>query len=273
MERAIQLTNEDMVREYQSGNEEMITQLIQKNLGLVYRFAKRLYPTINKTPFDQDDLIQEGLIGFMESVKKYRFHEDVKFSTYAADTVWYAMLTFINRRAIYREYKNNPNSKHVHLTSLTELIPGSADLTLEDVIQDENAQTSFVAIEDEIDNKILREDLLKLLDDVLAKGKLNVGLRILKVRYGLNGLPLTFREIGDLYDLSIERVRQLHNKAIWKIRASSEGQAFMEKYQWVVINAIHNDRESVSEFMDVSKIICNLETIDELINNVLGACG
>lgn len=267
----VNLTNEELVKEYRNGNEAVLTQLIEKNMRLIYYFAKRLCPVIDKSPFDQDDLVQEGLIGFIQSAKKYEHHEGARFITYAGDNVWYSMLTFINRRVIEREYKNNSSSRRIYTTSLSEIIPDSTDLTLEAVIQDKEAEQSFDLVNDEIDNYILREDLLKLLEDVLGMGTFR--LRILKMYYGFDGLPLSFDDVGELCDLSKSRVQQLHNDSLWRIRKSPEGQAFMKKYQWMMLNSLEDRRDGLKQFMNVSKIVCEMETIDELINNVLSACG
>ncbi|CVK19201.1 sigma-70 family RNA polymerase sigma factor [Sporomusa sphaeroides] len=271
MSKPINLTNEELVKEYQAGNEAALTQLIENNMKLIYYFAKRLYPTIQKTPFDKDDLVQEGLIGFMQSVEKFEHYEGVKFITYAGYNVRYAMLTFINRRVIEREYKNNSTSRRIHTTSLNEIIPGSTDLTLEAVIQDKDAEQPFNFVDDEIDNDILREDLLNLLEDVLGRGSFRV--RVLKMYYGFEGLPLSFDDVGELCELSGSRVQQLHNDSIWRIRKSPGGQAFMKKYQWMMLNSLEDRRDELNQFMDTSRIVCEMETIDELINNVLSACG
>ena len=53
--------------------------LVKQNQGLVYHIVNRFHVS----PFDRDDLIQAGMMGLLEAIKKYDINKDVAFSTYA----------------------------------------------------------------------------------------------------------------------------------------------------------------------------------------------
>ncbi|MBI4655659.1 MAG: sigma-70 family RNA polymerase sigma factor [Elusimicrobia bacterium] len=225
-------------------------KLIKANLRLVVSIAKK---HVNSN-MELSDLIQEGGLGLMKAVEKFEYKRGFKFSTYAT---WWIRQS-INRaiadqaRTIripvhmkelvsklmkvtkrYRqEYGRDPSveeySKHLHISmdkvknalkimqdpiSLATPIGEDEDSHLEDFIED---KTGIPPSNSAIDFLRRREvsKILSTLTDREAK--------ILKLRFGIEtGYPRTLEEVGRLFRVTRERVRQIEAKAIRKLRHPS----------------------------------------------------
>lgn len=289
------MSNEELIVLYQSGDESALTQLVEQNKKLVKFLCNRLYSMISNTLLDFDDLEQEAWIEFMKSAKKFKDDAGFKFTSFAGKNIRFSLLTFINRRGYERKYKNDTSSERVHIASMDETVSGLDGVSIADTIQDEAAENAFIAVDDEIDKEILHKDLIDLLDSVFGREnkyngydfsgcdnvvslfqKLSEGVNgkeVLTLHYGLDGQQTPFRAIGERYRVSASRVQQIHNEALRSIRCSSEGKRFKEKYQYALLASIEDKRDSVNQFQDAAKVINQMESIDEMLEAVLKACG
>ena len=268
------MDNESLVLEYQNGNKEVLNTIVKNNEGLVYQIALKLKGIMRNKPFDVGDLVQEGLIAVMNAAANYNADSGFRFSTYAGKNAKFAMLTFINRKCITRYNKGDINSEVVSVLSLNRPIGETGTSTLGEVIEYEKAAESFSNVEDSIDRLILRNDLLNVLDRVFSKdgkdGKDNYcAYKTLILYYGFESKALSFEEIAVEIGLSGSRIQQIHNKAIRSIRQSKAGKALMEKYSYMMIGLLKDDRSELNSFANSSSICCKLETIDEMIKNIL----
>ena len=208
------------------------------------------------------DFIQLGNIGLMKAVERYELNNNTKFSTYAyfwiRQSIFcnmpsiclsvsvsrrdYSDLNKLNETITYlstnlyrmptdeelAEYLNISVERVVFLKKLeaTAVASGSLDAklcnedgndsaTFFDIIADDSANVT-----EEVFSISLKEELLKLFDDCLDDRT----KKILCLRMGLyGGKVYKLEEIGEIYGITKERVRQIVNKALKKLRSNSSG--------------------------------------------------
>lgn len=244
-----------IIKEGQGHQAEIAKRkLIQANLRLVVSIAKKY---IGQGVLFMD-LVQEGSLGLIRAAEKYDYSKEFKFSTYAT---WWIKQTIIraisnNSRVIripvhmsdkIRKYKKivlelnyilgrEATEKEIavkmglsvkKVQSIKKAImkeplsldtPVTDDLSIEDYIQDE----SYNSPEEQTHKKALNdgmEELLATLDERERK--------IITYRFGINGEQTkTLEQLGKLMGFSKERIRQLEDGAIKKLREQKHLQHF-----------------------------------------------
>lgn len=249
---------EALAKRIERGDEEAEHELAEANLRLVVSVAKH-YVNLG-LPFT--DLIQEGNIGLIKAVKKYDYRKGFRFSTYATWWIRQAitraiadqgrairlpvhMIEEINRMvrvraAFLTENGREPSIEElskimdIPIKRLKEIIEMDKDLVSINtpVGDDEDAQVGdFITdernnISGEVDNKLLKEGLLKAIDKLSDREA-----AILKMRYGLdNGKAHTLEEVGKHFNITRERVRQIEIKALRKLRRIRTSQGRLIDY-------------------------------------------
>lgn len=232
-----------------NGDEKAKELFIERNLRLVIKVARKY--TGHGISFL--DLIQEGNLGLIKAVDKFDVTKGYKFSTYA--TCWirqsiqrslgdksrnirlpvhlyekvkkYELLKKelslkFNREPTFEELSKKMRvsidtiykyERLEHDTISLNMIVGDEDSELED----------FISLSTEsIDNQFIEENLKDVIENLLKNSNLTAKeIDILKLRFGIGtNDPKTLEETGKIYGVSRERIRQIQEKALKKIRRS-----------------------------------------------------
>ena len=235
----------EIARKIKKGDEEAKKKLIESNLRLVISIAKRFFGS--RLTFS--DLIQEWNIGLIKAIEKFDPDKEFKFSTYAT---WWIKQSITKAIAdmskhvripvhlidemnsynkayqiLFQKLGREPTSKEIgqklgfpikKIKKLEEVIFGNVSLDRE--VGDEGRDTLADLLED---GNTLRPDqiaeraalsnldaILWMLDDREAK--------IVKMRYGIDGPRFTLEQVWEEFDVTRERVRQIEQKVIQKLK-------------------------------------------------------
>jgi RNA polymerase sigma factor (sigma-70 family) len=228
--------------------EEAKAQMLRANLRLVIYIAKRYLN--NEVPFL--DLVQEGNIGLMRALEKFEPSRGLKFVTYAHWWVRQAIgRALVEQRRTVRlpshvvERKNKLRAAETKLWQVHNRAPNAQELSAElgwlpqQVEGLQETRQVMVRLQEPLseDGKRLEESMEDQQgpDPYVVVAQLELQQRmadclsdlpereadILRLRFGLDtDRPQTLREIGDLYGLSRERIRQLESLALKRLRGS-----------------------------------------------------
>jgi RNA polymerase primary sigma factor len=230
----------------QKGDTDALDTLILSNLKFVVSIANRY----RNTGLPISDLINQGNLGLVEAAKRFDHTKGVKFISYA---VWWIRQAIIQALAeqsgtvklpikqagilykingaieklskqLGREATNSELAEYLNMAEpdIENVLRVSRNyLSLEAPIKD-GEDRSFIdmldsgskSIEDDIISKTLKQSLGDIIDELGEREA-----KIIELRFGLEGdAPKTLEEIGDLLNISRERVRQLESRALDKLK-------------------------------------------------------
>lgn len=240
---------QELARRIEAGDHSAKDELTNCNLKLVVSIAKHYI----KRGMDFLDLIQEGNVGLMKAVDKFDYSRGFKFSTYATWWIRQAitraladqartiripvhMVETINKitkaqRKLVQKLNRDPTAEEIseELNGLytpekiRDIQQIALDpLSLEKPVGEEEDSHVGDFIEDRdnesptqyANNSLLKDKLNEVLGDLSEREK-----RVIQLRYGLeDGRTHTLEEVGKVFNVTRERIRQIEAKAIKKLR-------------------------------------------------------
>ena len=230
-----------------NGDRDAINSLVECNLLLVVSVAKKYYgcglPLL--------DLIQEGNLGLIKAAEKYDGAKGFRFSTYATYWIRQAisralgdqsrtiripanmveLLSKVKKASamLAQQLERQPSDEEIAqyigadldkvqtvldisqaVGSLDVAVDDDGETSVGDLIADTNAENPYY--------NMVKEANLQIVENVLSTLSTKEA-DILRMRFGINAdKPMTLEEVGQHYGVTRERIRQVENKAIRKLR-------------------------------------------------------
>lgn len=251
----------DLAKRAKEGDVQAKKQLIKANLKLVVTIAKK---AIHMSNLPMTDLIQEGNMGLMVAADKFNYKLGYKFATYASWWIKQSMFKAISEQShcmkipvyiqetlsrfskLKREMERESNaqvktedvakrmnisaekidtflnaySKTISIESGLENSDGK-EMNIADIIEDKKASAT-----QEVEFEDLKTDILNVISTLKEREQ-----EVVKLRYGLeDNTKKTLEEIGNIYGVTKECIRQTELRALKKMRFSVLGQQVLTAY-------------------------------------------
>ena len=240
----------ELVKQYKETRDELLlNKILEQQYKLVMKMARKYYKS-GEITYEFDDLIQEGMIGVIHAIEKFDPEAGFMFSTYSSWWIRQSITRFIasqddmfnrgmgiwkvNALNKYRKFmmdlsedeaKTITDKEISEKTGLSEInvkefrkIDFGTTVRLDaPVKQDEDAtmQDLFIYSDEDQYAEIERNELVEEIMTVLTDKEKDIMLQLFGF---MDGEPKTLQYVADQYDVSRERIRQIKEKCIKKLR-------------------------------------------------------
>ena len=258
------LKNEQLCALYQQGDPLALEALVLKNEKFVYRDALALSKQFKQDSLTIDDIVQYGNIGLIAAADRFDVTRGFSFLTYAGHWIKQSITRNIidhaylirlpvhvmeRARRFWGVRAAHPNfteaelieeiitlgyatsAKEIrHLLNLGDLYLNTTSLN---VLVGEDEETEFEefipsdsSVEDVVEQTFLRESLENVLSTLTPREE-----KILRLRFGFDdGIERTLEDVGKMFNVTRERIRQIENKALRKLRHPSRTKHIRDFY-------------------------------------------
>ncbi len=251
----------ELAKRAKEGDGEAKKQLVQSNLRIVVTIAKKV---IHSSGIPLVDLIQEGNLGLMIAAEKFNYKLGYKFSTYAGWWIKQSMFKAISEQShcmkipvyiqetlskfskvksqmekqyncqvknqdVAKKMNIEPDKIETFLSAYTKTISFESgleradgkELNVADILEDKKACVST-----NVEYENLKNDIAIVISTLKEREQ-----EVVKMRYGLgNAAKLTLEEIGNIYGVTKECIRQTELRALQKLRLSGLSQDLLSSY-------------------------------------------
>ena len=249
------LTNEELCVMYQQDIESALDALISKNMQLVWSRVKK-YRKVYNHKLDEDDLLQCGVIGMIKAAKRFDPKIETKFTTYAiwwidqsilrdimdyGFTIRIPVHRFEEVNKLMKVFKENPDCSKEQIYELVKEKNGISKDEFEELIglvhnifstvslnryvgEDEDSELGDFVIDQvspTVEEIVVEEEMKQALNDVLETITPREE-KVIRLRFGLDdGKERTLEQVGNVFGVTRERIRQIEAKALRKLRHPS----------------------------------------------------
>jgi RNA polymerase primary sigma factor len=210
----------------QREKEQIQKEMLEGNLRFVITVAKQY----QNQGIDLSDLIAEGNFGLMKAIKNFDWSKNNRFISYAVWWIKQSILQSLNENSrtirlpvnVVQDMQKDKKSAERENKDISEkfaVLPRIIDLdmhindegdTLIDVIKNENVESPDAVFSSK---DVLKEKMMNIMSVLDERERI-----IVEDYYGITGTPRTLEDIGSDFSLTKERVRQIKEKALRKLR-------------------------------------------------------
>ena len=258
------LKNEQLCALYQQGDPLALEALVLKNEKFVYRDALALSKQFRQDSLTIDDIVQYGNIGLIAAADRFDVTRGFSFLTYAGHWIKQSITRNIidhaylirlpvhvmeRARRFWGVRAAHPNfteaelieeiitlgyatsAKEIrHLLNLGDLYLNTTSLNVLVGEDEETELEEFIpsdsSVEDVVEQTFLRESLENVLSTLTPREE-----KILRLRFGFDdGIERTLEDVGKMFNVTRERIRQIENKALRKLRHPSRTKHIRDFY-------------------------------------------